>query len=350
MAPVVGSLVAVAPVREPHVVARAVLLVISPLPVGPVFIVLCWPALSSFLATEAWWPRGHLVRWHSRHRPCSVMEPTPDVLAGFDNLSRVCNWARLPGETGDRATPRGALFSHLGATENEHWNVVATISPADFGTLLQAWRIGEGEASTAPTPTQLSQARLVWRGCRIAAGLIATAHQQAQQAQAAAEAAALAAQTPAANAGQPQAGGGAGGGAVAARRMKINPTISQIDDSEFEQLGEAALAAARGRWEASYGVGTRPAFARECTVAQLSALHASVATGQPPAPDFGIGGAARPSHSSQSQSSLEHVQSGRTRSSSGAHRPSRRGDAAGMLRRIRDRMRNVGHYGFRAPS
>ena len=199
-----------------------------------------------------------------------TLDPPEDQWNSLNTLIKVAEWANLPGEAGDKATPRGSLFHLLGADGSEAPRVIAMLSVPDFDKLLSQWRIsmsgGGAPATVAPTAIQLGQGALFGRTCRAVTGMLKPPPQ------------APVLSTPALDLTN----------SSDKRRVKLSSVINQIDDFEIDILDENTIQAAYARYSTRFGAFPHPDH--ELSTEQLSTLHSLFTSGRAPYTDMAIWG------------------------------------------------------------
>ena len=104
------------------------------------------------------------------HVPCILsmasIDPTPEEMQQWSDISSVVSWAGLAGDSTETATPAGSFLRHLGFTSTAPVRVLGMISATDLTDFLKDWKI-DGENATW---AQRAQAALVESGARVAAG------------------------------------------------------------------------------------------------------------------------------------------------------------------------------------
>ena len=94
------------------------------------------------------------------------IDPTPEEMQQWTDISSVLSWAGLAGDPTEAASPAGSFLRHLGFTSTAPVRVLGMISATDLTEFLKDWKI-DGENAT---PAQRAQAALVGSGARVAAG------------------------------------------------------------------------------------------------------------------------------------------------------------------------------------
>ena len=204
------------------------------------------------------------------------MDPTQEEIDQFKSIDDVANWAGLSkGSSAEQPnTPRSTFYALLGVQPADYLRVLANIPESDLSCLIESWKV-DGKA---PTPAQVSQAALLGRGARIAAGLQPTlaqlretakeehAQYREQKAQRAIEEAAT----------------------DKANKVRLANVIDQGNDSEIALISTAELE--QGYKEFSRRLGGLPEPEEEVTREQYSALKALFDSSCPPYTDFAVWG------------------------------------------------------------
>ena len=94
------------------------------------------------------------------------IDPTPEEMQQWTDISSVLSWAGLAGDPTEAASPAGSFLRHLGFTSTAPVRVLGMISASDLTEFLKGWKI-DGENAT---PAQRAQAALVGSGARVATG------------------------------------------------------------------------------------------------------------------------------------------------------------------------------------
>ena len=101
------------------------------------------------------------------HVPCILsmasIDPTPEEMQQWSDISSVVSWAGLAGDSTETATPAGSFLRHLGFTSTAPVRVLGMISATD---LTDSLRIGRLMVKT-PLKRNAPRRHLwgVWRSC-----------------------------------------------------------------------------------------------------------------------------------------------------------------------------------------
>lgn len=231
-------------------------------------IILVWACVAAGAAGSK---PGALPSLCSSHRgPVSAMDPDPAVAVTLVTLDLVAQWAGLEGPPNDATTTRGSLFRHLGFLGTEHPRHMGIQTAADYQAMLAGWRITPAATTTEPNPapvaptfSQLGQAGLFGRTCRVLSGT---------------EASTVVAPPPVPPAPSTSA----------TRKIKMAQVINQTDDDEVEPLTNAEIHQAYVMYQTK--TGGFPPEDEELTAEQITTLHNLFKMGRTPYTDMAVWG------------------------------------------------------------
>ena len=124
------------------------------------------------------------------------MDPTPEEIEQWTDLSSVLTWAGLSGDPAEVTSPAGSFLRHIGYLSTAAVRMLGIIPANDLTEFLRDWKIDGQDA----TPAHRAQPALVGSGARVASGTqrtIADTRAAAAEALAAASAAPAASEAPA---------------------------------------------------------------------------------------------------------------------------------------------------------
>ena len=94
------------------------------------------------------------------------MEPDPSVHLLWKTVEDAVKWVEMEGDLASPQSEPGSLLALLGAKPNTPIRTLGAIEDSLYEDITKQWQPG----GSAPTPIQASQAALLGRASRIAAG------------------------------------------------------------------------------------------------------------------------------------------------------------------------------------
>ena len=208
------------------------------------------------------------------------IDPTPDELQQWSDVSSVLSWAGLAGDPAETASPAGSFLQQLGFTSTAPVRVLGMISAVDLIEFLRDWKIDGASA----TPAQRAKAALVGSGARVAAGTqrtVVDSRIAAAAALAAARSATAPVAEPAASSELPDKDNGKS-------FLKLSAVLDQTSDEEFQLMSRVEADNCFKVYDTR--LGGAPLDDQEPTVAQLSAVKHVVVHGGVLYADLGVFG------------------------------------------------------------
>ena len=199
-------------------------------------------------------------------------DPTDAELASFSTLDHVANWAGVPGDNVQATSARKALYALLGAEPTQLPRIIGVIDEATYVSALGTWQVSSVNVGLAVKSSGL----LFGKACRVHAGTQST-YASIAAAAASSAAAAAAVSTLALTATCP-----------AARKIRLNQVLNQIDDTEVSVLDDIRVLQCYAKYEIIFGYGKSPAPEADVTPEQLTVLKHIVDSGQCPYVDLAI--------------------------------------------------------------
>ena len=197
------------------------------------------------------------------------MSFSADELSSFKTMQSIVDFAAIQPEVS------AVFYDQTGFAADSMPRALGIIPLEEFRTLVSDLKIPvEGGDPRGLKLAEKGALLLVGEACRACAGLLGSAPPGGRLA----------------TAGAPSSGP-AGGPSIATRKIKLSLIIRQADETEIDICDGSVLDVGQGRWEATFGLNSKPDDNEDVTIEQISGVKWLVDNHAVPYLDFAIWGA-----------------------------------------------------------